>query len=209
MATSTRPTVGRPRLFDRDTALDQAIRLFWRKGYAATSVRDLSEALGIGQPSIYNAFGGKRTLFYEAVAVYDRNYGGFIEAALEEELTAGSAMRRIVAQAPTRYTRRGLPPGCLLAAGAQGTDDQHIRSTLSQLREAKTLKLRHKIETDIRAGVLPKSTDAHGLASYVMTILAGMVQRASDGTPRSELEKIARIASMALPYPGSEGTLSR
>lgn len=192
-------TRGRPRGFDRDAALDRAIRLFWRKGYEATSVRDLSEELGIGQPSLYNAFGGKRALFDEALDVYERKYGEFIDAALNEEPTAVLAMRRILTEAPARYTRRGLPRGCLVASGDAGTDDADVRAAMSRIREHSTTRLRHKIEADITAGRLPHDTDATGLAGYVMSVLSGLVQRARDGATRHELENIASIASGALP----------
>ncbi|GAB33368.1 TetR/AcrR family transcriptional regulator [Gordonia otitidis] len=197
MANTT--TRGRPRGFDRDAALDQAIRLFWRKGYEATSVRDLSEELGIGQPSLYNSFGGKRALFDEAVAVYDREYGGFIDAALEEEPTATQAMRRILTEAPARYTRRGLPRGCLVTSGDAGTDDGEVRASLSGMRKEKVKQLRRKIEADIAAGRLPEDTDAAGLAGYVLAVLAGLVQRSRDGATRSELESTASIATAPLP----------
>lgn len=197
MATTT--TRGRPRGFDRDAALDRAIRLFWRKGYEATSVRDLSEELGIGQPSLYNAFGGKRALFDEAVAVYVHGYGGFIDAALEEEPTAVLAMRRILTEAPARYTRRGLPRGCLVTSGDAGTDDGDVRASLSGMRKEKTKQLRRKIEADITTGRLPEDTDAAGLAGYVQAVLAGLVQRARDGAARRELESTASIAIAALP----------
>lgn len=197
MASTT--TRGRPRGFDRDAALDRAIRLFWRKGYEATSVRELSEEIGIGQPSLYNAFGGKRALFEEAVGVYDREYGGFIDAALTQEPTAARAMGRILTEAPTRYTRRGLPRGCLVSSGDAGTDDDEVREAMARLRGQKTRDLRRKIETDMAAGLLPDDTDASGLAGYVMAALSGLVQRARDGAPRRELEKIASIAKVALP----------
>lgn len=192
---------GRPRAFDRDMALDRAVRLFWRKGYEATSVRDLSAELGIGQPSLYNAFGGKRALFEEAVAVYEREYGGFIDAALDEEPTSERAMRRILTEAPGRYTRRGLPRGCLVTSGDAGTHDGDVRASMSRIRAEKTNQLRRKIAADVTAGQLPEDTDAAGLAGLVMAVLAGLVQRARDGATRRELEHIANTATVAIPQP--------
>ncbi|MFW0791296.1 TetR/AcrR family transcriptional regulator [Gordonia sp. CPCC 205333] len=193
------PTRGRPRAFDRDIALDQAIRLFWRKGYEATSVRDLSDELGIGQPSLYNAFGGKRALFDEAVGVYDSEYGGFIVAALTEEPTAREAIRRILSEAPGRYTRRGLPRGCLVAYGDAGTDDPEVRAALTKMREGNTTALRRKCDSDVDAGRLPADTDTAAVAGYVMAILNGLAQRARDGATRRELDGIARVAAEAVP----------
>jgi AcrR family transcriptional regulator len=196
--TST-PARGRPRGFDRDTALDTAVRVFWRKGYEATSVRDLSQELGIGQPSLYNAFGGKHALFTEAVGVYDQTYGGFIDAALNEEPTAPLALRRILSEAPQRYTRDGLPPGCLIAGGDAGTTDDTVHRELSDLRARKTAQIAARIDDDIAAGRIPPGTDSSATAAYVMTVLSGLAQRARDGVPREELAAIARIAATALP----------
>lgn len=170
-------------------------------------MRDLSQELGIGQPSLYNAFGGKRALFDEAVGVYDREYGGFIDAALEEEPTAALALRRILAEAPARYIRRGLPRGCLVTSGDAGTDDAGIRASMSRLRGEKIDQLRRKVETDMSAGRLPQDTDAQALAGYVMAVLTGLVQRARDGAPRRELESIASTAAAVLPQqrPPGEG----
>lgn len=190
---------GRPRSFDRDAALDQAIRLFWRKGYEATSVRDLSAELGIGTPSLYNAFGDKKALFTEAVSVYDRQYGGFIAAAITEAPTAAGAIRRILLEAPTRYTRRGLPRGCLVVSGDAGTTDTAIRDALQRLRADTTRSLSDKIKADISAGHLPQNTDADGLSGYVMAVLSGLAQRAREGAAQVHLATIAHIASRACP----------
>lgn len=199
MCMTSTPTRGRPRGFDRDAALDTAIRVFWTKGYEATSVRDLSQELGIGQPSLYNAFDGKRELFTRAVGVYDHTYGGFIDAALAEEDTASRAMHRILAEAPGRYTRDGLPRGCLIVGGDAGTDDEEVHRELAQRRARKTAELAAKIDGDVAAGVLPSGTPSSATAAYMMTVLNGLAHRACDGVPRDELEDVARVAAGALP----------
>jgi AcrR family transcriptional regulator len=196
MVTATR---GRPRSFDREAALDKAIRLFWRRGYETTSMRDLTEELGIGAPSLYSAFGSKQQLFAEAVRVYDRQYGGFIEAALEEEPTAKQAAARMLAEAPARYTRRGLPTGCLVISGDAGTTDDAITRRLRRLRQSKITALADRIRADIATGELPADTDAVGIARYTMSTLAGIALAARDGTSRAELERISRMALRAWP----------
>jgi AcrR family transcriptional regulator len=108
-------------------------------------------------------------------------------------------MRRILAEAPARYTRRGLPRGCLVISGDAGTDDPEVRAATSRIRGDKLERLRHKIEADITKGLLPDDTDAKGLAGYVMSVLSGLVQRARDGASRRELARTASIAARALP----------
>ena len=61
---------GRPRAFCLDDALARAMPIFWRKGYAATSIEDLVEALQLSRSSLYDTFGDKRTLFLEALKLY-------------------------------------------------------------------------------------------------------------------------------------------
>ncbi|MDR6866049.1 AcrR family transcriptional regulator [Microbacterium resistens] len=193
------PPRGRPRGFDREAALTDAVRLFWRKGYEAVSVRDLSAALGIGLPSLYSAFGDKQRLFTESVAFYQREYGGFIEAALAEERTAADAIRRILSEAPARYTRRSLPPGCLVVHSAVSSDAPEIRAMLNRLRAQKIELICAKMADDMAAGRLPPTTDSVAIASFVMTVVEGLAERARDGSDQHELARIADIAAVACP----------
>ena len=61
---------GRPRLFDEEEALEELTALFWRKGYAQTSVTDLVEASGVHKPSLYRVFGSKEELFAKVLRRY-------------------------------------------------------------------------------------------------------------------------------------------
>ena len=199
MGFMTAGTRGRPRSFDRDAALDKAIRLFWRRGYEATSVRELTDELGIGAPSLYSAFGDKQQLFGEALRVYDVQYGGFIDLAIAEEPTAELAVARILAEAPARYTRRGLPTGCLIVSGDAGTSSPEVAEHLRRIRDSKIVALTDKIRTDTAAGRLPDDTDARALARYVMSVLTGIAQAARDGASRAELRRVAQIALRSWP----------
>src|SRR5437660_8698335 len=110
--------MGRPRSFDRDHALEQAIAVFWEHGYDTASVSLLSERMGISAPSLYAAFGDKRALFLEAVDRYLRTYGAFTARALTEEPTAHGAITLLLHDAAAAYTGPGHPPGCLLITAA-------------------------------------------------------------------------------------------
>lgn len=175
--------------------LDKAIRMFWTNGYEATSVRDLTCELGIAAPSLYNTFGGKQQLFAEAVEVYDRVYGGFIDAALAEEPTARTAAVRIFTEAPARYTRRGLPAGCLIVSGDAGTADPMVQRSMRNIRERKVAQFADKVRADMNAGRLAAGTNPEAVGRYVMAVLSGIAQQARDGVSRSKLDQLAAVAA--------------
>ncbi|BCJ29274.1 TetR/AcrR family transcriptional regulator [Actinocatenispora sera] len=193
---------GRPRSFDRDAALDQAVRLFWRHGYEATTMRDLTDELGIGAPSLYHAFGDKKQLFAEALRRYDTRYGEFIDRALAEEPTARAAAARVLREGPSRYTRRGLPAGCLIASGDASTGNTEVHDLLRRVRNAKAAAFAAKIRADVAAGRLPADTDATALGRYLLTTLTGIAQAARDGVGRAQLERVAALALRAWPADG-------
>lgn len=99
---------GRPREFDRDTALKQAMLVFWRRGYEGTSMSDLVEVMGIASARIYAAFGSKEALFQEAVALYEQSDGSFADRALGET-DVRAAIETMLLEAIATYTRRGRP----------------------------------------------------------------------------------------------------
>lgn len=192
---------GRPRSFDRDEALEAAIVLFWRHGYQATSMAQLKAALGIGAPSIYAAFGDKRSLFLEALDRYLHTYGAFAVRAVAEEPTARGGIERLLREAAAAYTRPDRPPGCMLITAATNCSPQSadIEAHLRDVRAAGARALETKLADAVQSGELPGDSDVQGLAGYYEAVIHGMSARARDGATREDLEGIAGTAMRAWP----------
>jgi TetR/AcrR family transcriptional regulator, transcriptional repressor for nem operon len=107
---------GRPRAFDTEEALARARDLFWSRGYAATSVQDLVDELGVQRGSLYAAFGDKHDLYLKAVALYDKQNREHLEGILKDGPVL-PALRRILLE-PSALTGEPERPrvrrGCLI-----------------------------------------------------------------------------------------------
>ncbi|MFD9882507.1 TetR/AcrR family transcriptional regulator [Streptomyces alboflavus] len=196
MATKQR---GRPRSFDRETALEQALRQFWEHGYEATSVADLTREMGIGAPSLYAAFGDKRTLFEEVLVRYASSYGAFGGRALAEEPTARGAMERILREAVDSFTEPGLPHGCLVIHAATNCTTPEVEQTLREQRNANVATFAARIRQGIDAGEIAAGVDAGDLARYVGAVFQGLSQQSRDGATRENLQVVVDLAMRAWP----------
>src|SRR5690606_2006768 len=107
--------MGRELTFDRDEKLKQAMRLFWAKGYEATSMQELVDALGINRFSLYDTYGDKRTLFLEAL----ERYGESVMKRLVEPLLAPDAGMGAI----SAYLKN-LGQGLAMASGGRGCLDR-------------------------------------------------------------------------------------
>ncbi|WP_129842415.1 TetR/AcrR family transcriptional regulator [Streptomyces sp. RFCAC02] len=198
MATRQR---GRPRSFDRDAALERAVEVFWEHGYEATSVADLTRAMGIGAPSLYAAFGDKKSLFEEAIAAYLANDGSFMPRAVEEEPTARDAFGRLLREAAVRFTEPDRPHGCMVISAAANyqRSDEDVAAALRELRARNLRLFEDRIRADRAAGLLPPGTDTAALARFFATVIQGMSQQSRDGATRADLESVAETALRAWP----------
>jgi AcrR family transcriptional regulator len=186
--------------FDRDTVLEAAMLLFWRNGYEAASISDLTAAMGITPPSLYTAFGDKKRLFLEAVSRYLTRPGLDVQQFLPAAPSAREAIRRLLDSATVEQTRKGLPRGCMLMSAAVGSPAEgEVQEAVIALRGLVENALRERIERGIGDGELPVHTDAAALASFYLAILQGMSTQARDGASRKKLGALADAAMAAWP----------
>lgn len=190
---------GRPRLFDRDRALDAAMQVFWQRGFDGTSMLDLVEAMGIGSPSIYAAFGSKEALFAEAVALYARSAGSSTTRALEGATDLRTALRHMLFDTIEAFTGASPPRGCLivLGTGPLGPDDP-VRRLLRHERQLIRDRLVERFRRGMREGELASEADPDVMAVGVMAFLNGLSIETLDGTGREALVRAATTLIDAL-----------
>ncbi|RKT11585.1 TetR family transcriptional regulator [Streptomyces sp. 1114.5] len=201
-ATPARPRRGRPPTFDRAEALAAATRLFWERGYEATSVTDLTAATGMRPGSLYAAFGDKRSLFEEVVRAYGSSpVGAFAAVALAEEPTAYGAFARILREAAAIYPDPSHPAGCLVISAATNVSaqDAGIQARLRELRNENQRVFEARLRRAVEEGELPPEADPKALAGYLATVIQGMSQQARDGATADDLARTAELALRAWP----------
>jgi AcrR family transcriptional regulator len=191
---------GRPREFDVDAALDEALLLFWRQGYDGTSLAALADAMGVNMPSLYAAFGNKEALFKRAVERYLQRPASYLPLALEEP-TARRATEKLFSGAIKMVMHPRHPDGCLLVHGAlaSGPATESIRAHLNQRRLGAEAAIRRRFERAQQEGDLPVDANPAKLARFIVTVIWGLAVQAAGGATRAQLKEVAETAMQAWP----------
>lgn len=188
---------GRPRSFDENEVLDRAMRVFWAKGYDGTSLDDLSEAMGIGRPSMYGAFGDKEAVFMRCLELFaDTVASGplrFLEAPKVRE--AILAYMRGVAN----YTVADSCRGCMVGAVASLVDDDKVREFVVTKVAASEAAIAQRLQKGIEDGELPPDFPVLKRARRITNAMLALSARARQGAPLETLLEDAQDATeMAL-----------
>jgi AcrR family transcriptional regulator len=192
--------VGRPISFDREAALHKAMVLFWKHGYEATSIADLTREMGLTPPSLYYAYGDKKKLFLDAVDLY-LSGPKTSETIIANASSAKNAARELLETSAIAFTGLETPAGCLLASSAISCSDaaSDVKSELAKRRLTIEDCLRQKITASIEKGEFQTPVDADALAGHIMAVIQGMSTLARDGAKRDKLLRISNSAIQGWP----------
>jgi AcrR family transcriptional regulator len=187
---------GRPRAYDPATALRQAMRTFWKRGYAGTSLDDISAATGMNRPSLNAAFGDKRALYLKAL----RNYWDDKFTAMGEALGSGTLEEALLkaynAALSVYFSRDDGPLGCFVLGTAltEALDDSEVRSIIDTGFRKLDAGFEARFRLARESGELKSPADTGVLAVLACATMQTLAIRARAGMPEDELRHIAQQA---------------
>ena len=192
---------GRPKGFDRESALCIALRMFWENGYEPTSVAALCDAMEINPPSLYCCFGNKAKLFLEAVRHYEDAYWREPAERLMAEPDVYKAIDDFFHEAAKIMLSPHTPCGCMvvLAAVNISPEETEIIDAIREMRMETKALFSKRLARAILDGQLPPETDVPTLSGALNTFLEGLSLQARDGLFLSQLIDLAACAVSILP----------
>lgn len=192
--------MARPRKFDPERVLDQAMDVFWRHGYDGASLALLCKAMGMSAPSLYAAFGDKRALFQAVLERYAQRraaYGAWVAAGA----SAREVAERMLFGAVVWLTDPAEPPGCLhLQVGAAaGAGNEDVICEVVARQHLIERQLTQRLERAQRDGDLAQDAEPAELARYLQTVFAGLGVLAAQGAGEAALRVTAMRALKGWP----------
>jgi TetR/AcrR family transcriptional repressor of nem operon len=188
----------RTKEFEPRDALDAATELFWRRGYGATTLRDLLDAMCIGRGSFYDTFGDKHALFLASLDRFEEVRTAWVGEVLEGSGLDGvdEVFRRTVDGLVEFEPRRG----CLMANTAVelSPHDAEVAEKVSRYVRRTEAAFEDALNRAREAGEIPNGTDPEALARFLVSNLHGLRVLARAGADRRTLEDAARVALGAL-----------
>lgn len=197
--------MGRPRSFDDSAVLDAALACFWARGYEATSVRDLTEAMGISGPSLYNAFGDKRELYAEALEHYCRTRTHPLLERIEKHHQGVAALVAFFGEIIERSLSDRERKGCFLVNSALevAPHDKIMAKVVSAHLDAVRGFLRRQLGVAQTTDGAELAADPSGSADHLLSVLLGLRVLARSRPERELLERTVGSALIAVGVPES------
>ncbi len=184
--------LGRPRNFDYDEALVQAMSVFWTKGYDGASLRDLTQAMGITGPSLYAAFGDKRELYLKTIDLYADVDGCAPVVAFEAEEDIAKAIKGFLSEVVHYATaHESGAKGCFLASSVVTTVGQveGVAERVEAAIEDTEKRLAARFDREIEKGTLPADFPSRERAALLYDLRQGYMFRGRAGWSGDRMQK--------------------
>jgi len=186
--------MGRPREFDMDQTLEQAMQAFWNHGYEATSLSDLMEAMDLQKGSIYKAFGDKHSLFIAALDRYLDDAHKFNEETIESGDTPKDAVRLWLNSRLKIICGQTLKRGCLLVNSL--VEDAYQDEVAAEKVKAYFTRIQKLLTKTIKEGQdlnqFRKDFTASELSQLINVSLIGMVAMSKGAISKNACLKIVK-----------------
>jgi TetR/AcrR family transcriptional repressor of nem operon len=181
--------MARPKSFDADAVLDQAVQLFWERGYEGTSLADLEAHLGLGRQSLYNTFGDKHALFLKALDRYRREVAETGLARLTAPNAGLDAIRAFLHWGVESLTAPGSRRGCLVTntISERASQDPDALLRCNQSRDVLERSFRRALVHAKERGELPECLDVEATATLLVVHNYGLNVMAKTGATAAEL----------------------
>ena len=192
--------MARPREFNTDEALEQALQVFWSKGYEAASLCDLICAMGISKSSFYDTFGSKHELFLSAIDRYDSTMACRLIGVLEGDLPGLEAIATVFRAYQESILQENGRRGCFVgncASGSSARDESvsnRVGSCLARMGKAYERALRRAQ----KAGDIPAKRDVRALARFLNASTHGLQTLGKAGADREVLDDVVQVTLGAL-----------
>jgi AcrR family transcriptional regulator len=185
---------GRPRQYDPDDALESATRVFWKAGYAGTSLDDLVAETGIKRPSLNAGFGDKRDLYLKTLRRYrDQSRATAVELLADKPELRVFLRRYFEAALDIYLGGDDYARGCysIATAGAQAAVDPAVRDFLADSIRGADAFLRDVIEAARERGEIAQDANTEALAQLATSTLHALAIRSRAGAERQQLSALA------------------
>ncbi len=195
--------MARPREFEHAVVLDRAMRIFWSRGYEATSVQDLVDHMGIQRGSLYATFGDKRALFLAAIDRYDRVVTAKLLVALDEPASGLEAIRQFFRLKIEWAVAANRPRGCLVTNSVTelASRDRKTANQVGALLAKIEAAFQRAVVRAQEAGDIDPAREPRALARFLTSSAQGLSVMAKTFPERTMLEDIVEVILTVLKRP--------
>ncbi len=189
----------RSRQFNENEVMDIVLNLFWKKGYAATSIQDIETATGLKRTSLYNAFGNKRSLFIQALATYSNRVQEMLSNTIRDAEDCRTMTKNWLNKVIEFQFSDATPEGCLVIFSVLENEqhDQEVKKMATTLFWKEKKLIEQDYYRGISQGELPADFACEHMAGIITTMASGLVIMALAGFPESLLrDQVKTILNM-------------